>query len=132
MSKKSCFITPLGNQRVNGFQTLLKSARHHYWPTFQWIRAKFSSKNSALVISEILSLFFNTFTADGKYSGRNMKNFPQQVQTPIARKEKAFSGFSIAFLKCAWNVEHFEKKNEYPSLVIYDIIESERRGYLDV
>ena len=33
-SRKSCFKTPFGNQRVNGFQTPLKVARHHYYPFF--------------------------------------------------------------------------------------------------
>ena len=43
-----------------------------------------------------------------------------------------FSGFFIAFLKCAWNLEHFLKKDEYPSLIISEIIDAEKRGYLNV
>ena len=61
-----------------------------------------------------------------------MQNFPQQIQTPLSHQEKTFSGFFIAFLKCAWNVEHFQKKDEYPSLIISEIIDAERRGYLNV
>ena len=38
----------------------------------------------------------------------------------------------IAFLKCAWNLEHFEKKGEYPSLIIWEIMDCERGGYLNV
>ena len=38
----------------------------------------------------------------------------------------------MAFLKCALNLEHFEKNNEYPSRVISRIIDSERGGYLNV
>ena len=38
----------------------------------------------------------------------------------------------MAFLKCALNLEHFEKKDEYPILVISRIINSERGGYLNV
>ena len=45
---------------------------------------------------------------------------------------KNFSVFFIAFLKCAWNLEHFQKKDEYPSLIISEIIDAERRGYLNV
>ena len=41
-------------------------------------------------------------------------------------------GFFIAFLKCAWNLEHFEKKDEYPSLIISEIMDCERGGYLNV
>ena len=61
-----------------------------------------------------------------------MQNFPEQFQTPLYQKQKTFSGFFIAFLKCAWNSEHFQKKDEYPSLIIYEIIDAERRGYLNV
>ena len=38
----------------------------------------------------------------------------------------------MAFLKCAWNLEHFEKKDEYPSLTISEIMDFERGGYLNV
>ena len=61
-----------------------------------------------------------------------MQNFPQQFQTPLSKKQKIFSRFFIAFLKCAINVEHFQKKGEYPSLIISEIIDAERRGYLNV
>ena len=57
----------------------------------------------------MLRLFVNALTADGKYSGSNMQNFPQQFQTPLSHKQKTFSGFFIAFLECAWNLEHFKK-----------------------
>ena len=44
----------------------------------------------------------------------------------------AFFPFLIAFLKCAWNLEHFEKKEEYSTLIITKIIASERDVYLSV
>ena len=61
-----------------------------------------------------------------------MQNLPQQFQTTLSQKPKTFSGFFIAFLKCAWNIEHFQQKDEYPSLIISEIIDAERRGYLNV
>ena len=61
-----------------------------------------------------------------------MRNLPQKFQTPAYQEQKTFSGFFIAFLKCAWNLEHFQKKDEYPSLIISDIIDAEKRGYLNV
>ena len=61
-----------------------------------------------------------------------MKNLPQQIQMLLSHKQKTFSRFFIAFLKCAWNLEHFQKKDEYPSLIISEIIDAERRGYLNV
>ena len=61
-----------------------------------------------------------------------MQNFAQQVQTPLSQKEKTFSGFFIAFLKCAWNLKHFETKDKYPSLIISQIIDCQRGGYVNV
>ena len=81
---------------------------------------------------EILRPFVNGLTADDKYSGTNMKNLRQQFQTPLSLKQKTFSRFLIAFLECAWNLEHFQKKDEYPSLIISEILDSKRRGYLNV
>ena len=54
-----------------------------------------------------------------------MQNFPQQLQTSISHKQKIFSGFFIAYLECASNLEHFEEKDDHPSLVISKIIDSE-------
>ena len=82
----SCFRRPFGNQRVNVFQTLLKSARQHYYPIFSCIWDMLSLKKSALVSSEILRLFVNTLTADNKYSRCNVDNFVQQVQTALSHK----------------------------------------------
>ena len=81
---------------------------------------------------EILRPFVNGLTADDKYSSTNMKNLPQQFQTPLSPKQKTFYEFFIALLKCAWKLEHFQKKDEYPSLIISEIIEAERHGYLNV
>ena len=70
-------------------------------------------------------------TTDDKYSRRNMLNFTQQLETPLSQKQKTFSGFFIAFLKYALNSKHLEKKDEYSSLVISKLIDSERDGYLN-
>ena len=91
-----------------------------------------SCKKSPSVWYEILRLFVNALTADVKYSGTNMQNLPQQIQTPLSHKQKTFSEIFIAFLKCAGNLEHFLKKDEYSSLIISEIILAERRGYLTV
>ena len=87
---------------------------------------------SVLVTSEIFRLFLNTLTPDDKYSRRYMQIFWQQVQTALSEKGENLCWFFIAFLKCAWNLEHSEKKEEYPSLIITEIIASERDVYLSV
>ena len=91
-----------------------------------------SWNESPSVWYEILRLFVNGLTDDDKYSRGNMQNLPQQFQTPLSSKQKSFSEFFIAFLKCAWNLENFQKKDEYPGLIISEIIEAEWRGYLNV
>ena len=80
----------------------------------------------------MLRLFVNALTANDKYSGSNMHKIPQQFQTPLSQKQNTFCRFFIPFLKCAWNLEPFQEKDEYRSLIISEIIDAERRGYLNV
>ena len=87
---------------------------------------------SALVTSEIFRLFFNTLTPDDRYSRRNMQIFWQHIQTPLSQKGKTFCLFVIVFLKFSRNLEHSAKKEEYSSLIITEIIASERDVYLSV
>ena len=61
-----------------------------------------------------------------------MLKFMQQFEGPLSQKQKPFSGFFIIFLKCALNLEHFDKKDEYPSLVISRVSDSERGSYLNI
>ena len=61
-----------------------------------------------------------------------MQNFMQQLEALLSQKQKTFSRLFLAFLKCALNLEHFQKKDEYPSLVIFKVNDSERGGYLNV
>ena len=91
-----------------------------------------SWKKSPLVWSEILRLFVNTLTADNKYSRCNVHNLGQQVRTLLSQNQKTFFQFFIAFLKCALHLETFENKDEYRTLIISEIIDSERIGYLNV
>ena len=67
-----------------------------------------------------------------KYSRCNMQICFQQLQTPLSKKKKTFSGFFIALPKCALNLEHSERNQEYPSLIINEFIASEREVYLSV
>ena len=58
------------------------------------------------------------------------QTFWQQVQMPYLKKGRLFSDF-LLFLKCARNLEP-EEKEEYPSLIITEIIAFERDVYLSV
>ena len=61
-----------------------------------------------------------------------MLYFTQQLEAILSQKQKSFSGLFLAFLKCALNLENFQKKDDYPSLVISKVNDSERGGYLNV
>ena len=61
-----------------------------------------------------------------------MLNFTKQLEAQLSQKQKIFSGSFLAFLKCALNLEHLQKKDDYSSLVISRIIDSEIGGYLNV
>ena len=124
MSKNHYFRTRFCKQRVCRLETLLKSARHNYYRVVPRIWDKLSREKSVLVISEILGLFVNTLTAEYKYCRRNMENFPQQRETQLFRKGKAFSRFLIAFLKCTSSLKDFEQKDERSSLSTPENIES--------
>ena len=61
-----------------------------------------------------------------------MLNFTKQLEALLPQKQKTFPRSFLAFLKCALNLKHFEKKDEYSSLVISNVIDSERGSYLNV
>ena len=76
-------------------------------------------------------MFVNTLTTDDNYSRRNMLNFAKQLEALLSQKQTTSSRFFTAFLKDALNLEHLGKKDEYPSLFISRIIDSERGGDLN-
>ena len=71
-------------------------------------------------------------TTDDKYFRRNMLNLEKQLEALLSQKETTFFRFLTAFLKCALNLEHLEKKDQYPCVDISRIIDSERGAYLNV
>ena len=56
------------SQHVKGSETHLKPAQQYSCHISISVQKKISSKNSALVVSEILRLFPNKFRPDDKYS----------------------------------------------------------------
>ena len=60
-----------------------------------------------------------------RFSANNFKRL-------YLKKKTHFFRLLIAFLKCGWNLEHSEKKEEYSSLIITESIVSERDVYLSV
>ena len=60
-----------------------------------------------------------------RFSANNFKRL-------YLKKKTYFFRFLIAFLKCSWNLQHSDKKEEYPTLIITEIIACERDVYLSV
>ena len=68
MPKKPCVKTLVEDGHVKGSERLLKSARQYFCHSFSSILKKISSKNYALVVSEIFRFFVNIMTPDIKFS----------------------------------------------------------------
>ena len=87
---------------------------------------------SALVTSEIFRLFLNTLTPDDKYSVAICRLSDNNFKRLYLKKERLFLGFLLN----SWYVHEIlnilKKKEEYPSLIITEIIASEWDVYLRV
>ena len=71
-------------------------------------------------------------TANYEYSRSNRENLPLPIQMQLSKKAKIFCCIFISFLKSTLNFEHFEKKKNGPaSLNISEVIDCERRAYLN-
>ena len=68
LSKKQCFRTPFNSRHAKGSQTLMKSAWEYFYQIFSSLWGKLISKMFLLMICEMVGVFFNTLTADEKYS----------------------------------------------------------------
>ena len=68
MPLKPSVRTLMNSENVNGSETLNKSARQYFCQIFCSLLKKISSKNSVLLVSEMLRLFVNILTPDDKYS----------------------------------------------------------------
>ena len=65
-----------------------------------------------LALREILAVFVNTLTADGKYPLQDWESFTLPVQMQFCEKQKYFSRLFVPFLESTSNFNHFEKKND--------------------
>ena len=65
-----------------------------------------------LVLGEVLGVFVNTLTTNGKYPVQDCKNFQLPIQMQLSRKRNIFSEFFVPFLESTSNFKHFEKQND--------------------
>ena len=130
-SKRSCLRTPFTNERVNGFETLLKPALDNYYPLFSSIRGKLNCKKSALVWCEILRLFVNVELPMTTIPAVICRVFRNIFKHHYLKKNRLFLIFYWFFEICI-KFRPFSKKDEYPSLIISEIIDAKTRAYLNV
>ena len=83
---------------------------------------------SPLVLGEILGVFVNTLTADGKYPVQGCENLQLPIQMQLSDKQNNFSQFFVPFLESTSNFKHFEKKDDSRSYFIWEIRHCERVG----
>ena len=74
-----------------------------------------------LVLCKILRVFFNTLTDDAKYSLLYRDKLMQPIQILLFHKQKTFSEFFTAILKCTLNFEYSRKKDDPHSRCISQI-----------
>ena len=64
------------------------------------------------MMQKVLRLFANTLTVDDEHYLLNRDNLTQPIQMQLSQKQKTFSQFSFAFLKCTLNFKHLPKKDD--------------------
>ena len=67
---------------------------------------------SSPVLGEILGLFANTLTCDGKYPVQGCENLHVPIQMVLSEKRKLFSEVFVPFLYSILIFEHFERKDD--------------------
>ena len=63
---------------------------------------------SPRLFPEILGVFPNILTVDGKLSVQDQENLPLPMQMLLSEKRKTFSQYFVPFLKSISNFKHFE------------------------
>ena len=63
-----------------------------------------------LVLGEVLVVFLNRFTADGKDPGQDCENLHVQIQMQLSEKRKIFFQLSVTFPESTSNFKHLQKK----------------------
>ena len=124
MFKNSRFRLPFQKQHGTPVPTLFKSERqnlcHIYWSIWRQL----GCKKAPLVRCKILRLFVNTLSADDKYSLLNRVSLTQPIQMQLSEKQKTFSWYFFAILKCSFYFELFQKKDDPKSWCSSEITDS--------
>ena len=80
---------------------------------------------SALVLDEIVGVFLNTLTSDGKYPVEGCENFQLPFQTQLSEKRKTVAQLFVPFLDFTSHSEHFERNDDCRRQGISEITDTE-------
>ena len=78
-----------------------------------------------LVLGEVLVVFVNRSTADGRYPVQDCENLQLAIQMQLSEKRKYFIEFFVPFLESTSNFKHFERKDDCHRLYISEIRDCE-------
>ena len=67
---------------------------------------------SPAVLGEILGVFLNILTSNGKYTVQDVENLQLSIEIRLSEKRKTFSQFFVLFVESTSNFKHFEKKHD--------------------
>ena len=73
----------------------------------------------------------NPLTADAKYFLHKMRNLPQLKKCIYLKNQKGFVDMLLHFQNLCKVLNNFFKKLEPHSSIIFEIIHSEKRGFLN-
>ena len=64
------------------------------------------------MLGEILGVFVDTLTGDGRYPVQYRENLPLPIQMQLSEKRKTFCEFFVPCLESTSIFIHFEKKDD--------------------
>ena len=91
LSQEHSFSTGFGSQLVKASQMLPRFCRECIYHVFLSFSVKLIWKMFAIVLGQILGVFVNTLTADGKYPVQRCEKFQLPIQMQLSEKRKSFS-----------------------------------------
>ena len=83
-----------------------------FYHVFLSFLGKLILKMSQLVLGELLAVFVNTLTTDGKYSVQDCENLQLPIEMKLSEKRKRFSQFFVRFHQSTSNIKHYEKEDD--------------------
>ena len=99
-SLKAPFQNRLWKSTCESVPNACKISMRPFWSCFPSLSRKLIWRMSPLVLGEILGVFLNTLTSDGKYHVQGCKNLQLKISMQLSEKQKHFLKFLFHF----WNL----------------------------